>query len=49
VRLLSGALGFGTILFGALPALFPQRFGRLFGVDAADNPTVATAMHTARH
>jgi len=44
--LLSGALGLGAVLFGVLPALMPRFFGRLFGIAATDNSSVATAIRS---
>jgi hypothetical protein len=46
VRLLAALLGGGAVLFGALPALFPRPFARLFGIGAAADPTVATAIRS---
>jgi uncharacterized protein YjeT (DUF2065 family) len=46
VRPLAAALGVGTVLFGAAPVVAPGWFGRLFGIAAADNATVATAIRS---
>ena len=46
VRQLASALGAGAFVFGVLPALFPRQFARLFGIGAADDPTVATAIRS---
>src|SRR5262249_16745523 len=43
---LSTALGLGAVLFGALPALMPRYFGRMLGIAATDNPSVATAIRS---
>jgi hypothetical protein len=45
-RRASATLGAGTLLFGLLPAVWPTRFGRWCGLDAAENPTVATAIRS---
>ena len=42
----SGALGLGAILFGIPALVAPGRFARLFGIAAADEPTVATAIRS---
>jgi hypothetical protein len=45
-RLLSLALGAGAVAFGIPALLAPAWFARLFGIAAADNPTVATAIRS---
>ncbi len=40
------ALGLGTVVFGAAPLLAPRFFGKLFGINAANDPTVATAIRS---
>src|SRR5437868_6161605 len=39
-------LGAGTVVFGVAPALFPRFFGRMFGIAAVDDPTVATVIRS---
>jgi Domain of unknown function (DUF4267) len=46
MRVLAGGLGLGAAVFGILPALFPGWFARLFGIGAAEDPTVATAIRS---
>ncbi|MBV9602226.1 MAG: DUF4267 domain-containing protein [Chloroflexi bacterium] len=43
---LSKALGVGTVLFGFAPLVAPRFFGRLLGINAASDPTVATAIRS---
>jgi hypothetical protein len=38
LRQLTVCLGIGTIVFGALPLLFPRPFARLFGIPMASGP-----------
>ena len=46
INVLSTALGLGAVVFGALPALMPSYFGRMFGIAATENPSVATAIRS---
>jgi hypothetical protein len=46
LRLLATGLGLGSIAFGATPIIAPRFFGRLFGVDAAERPQVASVMRS---
>lgn len=46
MRFLARVLGLGAAGFGLVPALFPAQFAALFGIDSADNPTVATAIRS---
>jgi hypothetical protein len=43
VRSLATLLGIGGIAFGALPAISPQAFGRVFGSRVGDDPSTAAA------
>jgi Domain of unknown function (DUF4267) len=46
IDLLSAGMGLGAVAFGALPALMPQFFGRIFGLASTEDPTVATAIRS---
>jgi Domain of unknown function (DUF4267) len=46
IDLLSAGLGLGAVAFGALPALMPRFFGRMFGIASTEDPTVATAIRS---
>lgn len=46
MRLAAIALGAGATLFGLLPAIAPGPFGRMFGIGAAAEPSVATAIRS---
>jgi hypothetical protein len=43
---LATALGVGTVVFGAAPLVAPGFFGRLFGIQSANEPSVATAIRS---
>jgi hypothetical protein len=46
LRQLSAVLGGGAVLFGIAPLAFPTFFGRLLGIAASDNRSVATAIRS---
>lgn len=46
MRQLATLLGAGAVFFGALPAVAPGLFARLFGIAAAAEPSVATAIRS---
>jgi hypothetical protein len=46
MRRLAFGLGVGAVVFGIAPALLPSQFARRFGITAADDPTVATAIRS---
>ena len=46
VRILSVALGGGATAFGVLPVAMPRLFGRLGGIQYAEQPSVATAIRS---
>jgi len=46
LRRLSTVLGGGAALFGVAPLVDPRLFGRLFGIAAVDDRTVATAIRS---
>ena len=39
-------LGGGAALFGVAPLVYPRLFGRLFGIAAVDDGTVATVIRS---
>lgn len=43
---LAKGLGVGTVVFGAAPLVAPRFFGSALGIDAAGDPTVATAIRS---
>src|SRR5689334_18521444 len=43
---LAFGLGIGALVFGVAPALMPKQFARLWGIQASDDPTVATAIRS---
>ena len=43
---MTAGLGIGTVIFGIVPLLAPRLSGRLLGINASDDPTVATAIRS---